>query len=49
MNQILYRSIEIVGADVGNDERSCGLHIENCGAVVQIGSKAQTNQNCALF
>jgi hypothetical protein len=39
MNEILYKSIEIVGTDNGNDGRSCGIHIQNCGIAIEIGTK----------
>jgi hypothetical protein len=39
MNNIKYKSIEIVGTDLGSDGRSCGLHPVCCGEDVLVDTK----------
>jgi hypothetical protein len=39
MNTIKYKSIEIVGATLGSDGRTCGLHIDSCGGAVKVDTK----------
>jgi hypothetical protein len=39
MNNIKYKSIEIVGTDMGSDGRSCGLHPVCCGEDVLVDTK----------
>jgi hypothetical protein len=39
MNEILYKSIEIVGIDSGDEGRVCGLHKMACGGALEEGTR----------
>jgi hypothetical protein len=35
MNAIKYKSIEIVGTELGSDGRTCGIHATGCGNLLE--------------